>query len=656
MTHRAIHRPLALILLLIAVSSATAQTFDLAHNPQPIVMLNGPWRFHPGDDPHWADTAFDDAQWPLLQSDKPWTDQGYKGLTGTAWYRFRLTLPAGNQAFALYLPPIRNCYQVFADGALIKTLGEMPPHGVRYVVSPAVVLLPAGARTETHDVTIAIRVWRDPRSNGGGGGPIASTLAGTSAAIEAHAEANLKSAEWNDSENFDTGLLFLLGAIITLTLFVMRPTEREFLWITFYNLGQGAASLLQSWENTHTHPYLRYLCLLYVLQILGGLAYILFIRELFRPPKDAYFWAAVLAFITICVGCTLFALQLVSASTANSTDALGLTVIFLWISVVLVRKSRGGDLDAQVLCVPVILWLVVAAFDEVVAVVASSGKQLSPGWTYATLTPFPLTYDSIGAVVGIFVVLALLVNRLTRSQRKQERYAAEMEAARVVQQVLLPEPNATLEGFEIAAEYFPAAEVGGDFYQILPTRSGGLLLVTGDVSGKGMPAAMLVALLVGAIRTEAAHTSDPATLLETLNTRVHGRMSNGFATCAALHILPDGSAVLSNAANPEPYLNGEEIVLPGALPLGMAAEVQYDNHRFTLQPGDVLTFVSDGVIEATKSDTGELFGFDRTRAHSHLPAVEIAETARTFGQTDDITVLTITRLAEKTWNPLTLKR
>jgi serine phosphatase RsbU (regulator of sigma subunit) len=159
---------------------------------------------------------------------------------------------------------------------------------------------------------------------------------------------------------------------------------------------------------------------------------------------------------------------------------------------------------------------------------------------------------------------------------------------------------------------------------------------------------MLVALLVGAIRTEAAHTSDPAALLEILNARIHGRMNSGFATCAALHITADGSAMLSNAANPAPYLNGEEISLAGALPLGMVAEMEYDNHCFTLQPGDILTFVSDGVIEATKSETGELFGFDRTRASSHLPALEIAQTAHTFGQTDDITVLTVTRLAEAT--------
>jgi serine phosphatase RsbU (regulator of sigma subunit) len=123
-------------------------------------------------------------------------------------------------------------------------------------------------------------------------------------------------------------------------------------------------------------------------------------------------------------------------------------------------------------------------------------------------------------------------------------------------------------------------------------------------------------------------------------------MSSGFATCGVLHIAADGAAVLANAANPAPYLNGEEIELAGALPLGMVAEVRYDNHHFILQRGDILTFVSDGVIEATKAETGELFGFERSLALSQLPAAEIAATARKFGQSDDITVLSVVRLWE----------
>ena len=88
------------------------------------------------------------------------------------------------------------------------------------------------------------------------------------------------------------------------------------------------------------------------------------------------------------------------------------------------------------------------------------------------------------------------------------------------------------------------------------------------------------------------------------------------------------------------------MLLSGALPLGMMAELSLENYSFTLHPGDMLTFVSDGVIEAANSTSRELFGFERTRSISRLPATEIVQQANAFGQNDDITVMTITRLAE----------
>jgi phosphoserine phosphatase RsbU/P len=122
-------------------------------------------------------------------------------------------------------------------------------------------------------------------------------------------------------------------------------------------------------------------------------------------------------------------------------------------------------------------------------------------------------------------------------------------------------------------------------------------------------------------------------------------MSSGFATCAALHIASDGTAVLASAANPAPYLNGEEVELPGALPLGMIDQVAYQNHTLMLRAGDVLTFVSDGIVEAAHVESKELFGFERTRAMSMRSALEQVDAARAFGQNDDITVLRVSKLA-----------
>jgi serine phosphatase RsbU (regulator of sigma subunit) len=123
-----------------------------------------------------------------------------------------------------------------------------------------------------------------------------------------------------------------------------------------------------------------------------------------------------------------------------------------------------------------------------------------------------------------------------------------------------------------------------------------------------------------------------------------GRAHGGFTTCLAAHITTGGLLTLANAGHLPPYLNGEEIPVPGALPLGILPDPEYDSTRIQLAPGDQLTFVSDGVVEAQAKllpSPGELFGFELTRALSVFPAQRIADAASGFGQTDDITVVTV---------------
>ncbi len=200
-------------------------------------------------------------------------------------------------------------------------------------------------------------------------------------------------------------------------------------------------------------------------------------------------------------------------------------------------------------------------------------------------------------------------------------------------------------GFRIESVYLPAREVGGDFFQIFPTAEQGLLLVIGDVAGKGLPAAMMVSVLVGAIRTAVKFEHSPNALLVELNERMMGRTNGGFSTALAALIASDGSVHIANAGHLPPYLNGKEIDLPPALPLGIVGTAQYEVIQLRLEPGERLTFYSDGVIEAQNKHR-ELFGFDRGREVSIQPASAIAEAAKAFGQEDDITVLAIQRLAE----------
>ena len=637
------------VALVAGTVKSSAQVFDLDHGRKSVAPLDGLWRFHLGDDPRWADPGFDDTQWALLRSDREWSKQGYKGLSGFAWYRFKIQIPAGSAPLSLYVPAIRTAYQVYVDGRLIGGSEKMPrsADSRALTILPVLLALPESG-PQAHNVSVAIRVWLSPEYVERGGGPVGAPVFGDSSLLGGRAQGDVDQRLWSEESSMLVGVLECLAGLAGLAFLYFRPREREYLWFGLMMLPQAASSFSGIWFENHIHTAAIGTS---VGEVLGGsfaLSTIAFFARLTQARRN---WLYRLALAGVCGGIAVGAVnafEIVNVTAHNVVLLCLLLPFAFWVISVLLGAAGRGVADARLLLIPILLQY--SAFFIGLGIVTT--YQL--GWQHKWQTsdpilsswPFMYTLGDLSAVIFLLAMLAILIGRFTRSRREEERYAGEMEAARAVQQVLLPEPNVGLKGFGVVAEYLPAQEVGGDFYQILPTGDGGLFVVTGDVSGKGMPAAMLVALLVGAIRTEAVHTSDPAVLLQTLNSRVHGRMSDGFATCAALHISADGSAVLSNAANPAPYLNGEELGLAGALPLGMVSEVQYDNHRLILRAGDILTFVSDGVIEATKTETGELFGFDRSRALSRRPAAEIAAAARSFGQSDDITVLTVTRLAE----------
>jgi hypothetical protein len=263
-----------------------------------------------------------------------------------------------------------------------------------------------------------------------------------------------------------------------------------------------------------------------------------------------------------------------------------------------------------------------------------------------TWFPFGVTIN-LGTISGLLLPLVLallLLRRLNISLKRQRRMALDVKQAQEVQQVILPPARITLPGLEIESEYRPALEVGGDFFQIIPhPTDGSLLIVAGDVAGKGLRSGMLVALLVGAIRT-AADTSDaPTFVLRALNRRLCGR-GDAQATCLALRISVDGAATLVNAGHLPPYLNGEPLAMEGALPLGMLPDAVFSVMNFKLAEGDRLLLLSDGIAEARDTD-GRLFGFERVEQllQSQPSAAELAAAAQRFGQQDDISVIAVTR-------------
>jgi hypothetical protein len=315
---------------------------------------------------------------------------------------------------------------------------------------------------------------------------------------------------------------------------------------------------------------------------------------------------------------------------------------------ILLMHWRRGNREAGILLIPALLSAIYLVFSTGAYLAAQIPAIRTPAWHFYQSTqrlqagPFQIWLQTLLDILSALALALIILLRSNRQSRQQALLESELEAAREVQQVILPEAVESIPGFTVEAVYQPAQQVGGDFFQILPDSRGGLLIVVGDVAGKGLPAAMLVSVLVGAIRTAAAYSQSPSEVLCQLNERLLGRTHGGFSTALAAHITADGWVSVANAGHLSPYLDGKEVELPGALPLGILSTAAYEPIQFHLPHGSRLTFYSDGVVEA-QNQKGELFGFDRAKELSTQPAPAIVDAAVRFGQSDDITVVAIAR-------------
>lgn len=247
---------------------------------------------------------------------------------------------------------------------------------------------------------------------------------------------------------------------------------------------------------------------------------------------------------------------------------------------------------------------------------------------------------------GLVYVSINEAQRYFRTQTEKAALEGEMAAAREVQRVMVPEDRSSISGYAVESVYRPAAEVGGDFFQVVPLKSGRTLIVIGDVSGKGLSAAMIVSMIVGMLSVVSSFTEEPAEILAELNRRLCGRAHGGFATCLAVRFDDDGRLALANAGHPPPYLNGTELPMAGSMPLGIVEDAVSVQTTLEMRPGDRAVFLTDGIVEAKNAD-GALFGFPRVESllQAGASARAIADAAQQHGQNDDLTVISIAREA-----------
>lgn len=645
---------------------------------QSVVPLNGPWKFTIGDSPVdpatqaplWAEPGFDDSAWekvdltPAKGAVDPisgqgayvpgWTARGHAGHWGYAWYRVRVQVQGRpDDKLALAGPSdVDDAYQAFDDGKLVGTFGDFSGSRPTFYFSQPMMFelsQPVGENTVDSTQVVSFRVWMHPDTllqNDQAGGFHTAPLLGESDAVAAQYQ-----MRWDGLKRAYAGVLiealvFSLLCVLALSLMLFDRSDPVYLWIgtlllliAIYRFTAIAGAWTQSvsanaslvvqqvifsalisagwvmvwrvWFQLRSQPWIpRILPILVVLLMLSNSLY-----------QNLFF-----TFVPLPVG---HAFEYVAVVIRAVVVLLMLLTVFEGI------RERG--LEGWV-ALPAVLLAGISEFYAELQFL-----HILEFWF-----PFgvQITMRQATNLLLVAVLAVLLLRRLLLSMREQRRMALDVKQAQEVQQVILPEARAVLPGFVVESEYRPARDVGGDFFQIIPHRTdGSLLIVAGDVTGKGLKAGMLVALLVGAIRSTTEWSGDPLIILQALNRRLLGR-GEAHATCLVLLIAADGEITLANAGHMPPYLNGEPVAMEGALPLGMIEGAEFSVMSFTLAEDDKLVLVSDGIAEATDAD-GQLFGFDRVQEllRTGKSASEVAGAAQKFGQEDDISVIAVTRTA-----------
>ena len=233
---------------------------------------------------------------------------------------------------------------------------------------------------------------------------------------------------------------------------------------------------------------------------------------------------------------------------------------------------------------------------------------------------FSAEHERLLNILGSYVAVALENSRLFEEAREnQTRLLNDLETAREIQRQLLPSGAKEIPGLDLATAYVPARELGGDFYDLLPYGVGRLAIANGDVSGKGTAAALYGSLAIGILR-ELVHDNEatPSEMLAELNNRlVAARLDAKFiAMQFAVYDAALRELTISNAGGTLPLMIRDREVSEinvGGMPLGLMPDVEYDEVRLSLAPGDVVVFASDGIHESMNKELEE-FGIVRLKA------------------------------------------
>jgi len=633
----------AVFLLGLTTRPLPAQTFDATALRVPH-DLDARWLVHAGDDPAYAQPNFNDSQWTLFDPTTSLRTIFANTEPPVIWYRLRVKVDPAQTGLALREWNTARAFEIYVNGERLIASGRVAPF-VPYTFQARLVRRIPEHLVANGSLLIAFRVHISPAEWGDqfpGFYPPNLTL-GQYETLDR--DGWLQIIGENALSWMDRLLLIAIG-LVAFVLFAAQRRQPEYLWIaalgglTFLQFPTFFVTLFHnipsSWQIVAALPRIAS-------PFVWASLYFAFVHQ-----RMGWRWKIFLLLAGVMNAYSglqglVFPLIPFAELTANLPFVILLAVI---VPIVLAIHLRRGNREAGILLIPAVFFslYIYAEFVLVTLFRIPATQQMALHWLNLIdrypVGPFAISLNHVSSILSTLALAIIMLLRSTTMIRRQTILEGELAAAQQVQQLLVPEQATAVSGFTVESVYEPAQQVGGDFFQIVPTHAGGLLVVVGDVAGKGLPAAMLVSVLVGAIRGVSQYTSDPSELLTNLNERLVGHANGGFATALAANIDIHGAVTIANAGHLSPYLDGEEIDLQGALPLGIQSGTRYESRQFHLPPGSRLTFYSDGVIEAQNLG-GELFGFERGCKISVQPAAAIVAAAVKFGQQDDITVVSV---------------
>jgi hypothetical protein len=643
-----------------AAGSSSARGMVISEIGRGSAEIAGAWQFREGDDPHWALPSYDDSAWQSIRVDAPWGEQGHPSYAGFAWYRRHLeirSVPGSIGQYRILIPHAEDAYEVYWNGKPMGRYGKLPPHASWYY-SDFPRSFPLAGSAEG---VLAIRVWKAPLdafSTAESGGIFEPLVVGDADTISLYESAITSNRVQQDLFDYSLILLRVFIALLCVVLWSRNRREQLFLWAGLFTVTPVVLEILQ---NLFFIPFSYALarCINQPVYVLSNISLWFLLVWLLRLNENRRVvrWTRTLAGMALAAGVAdgLLAYFWGSATVwmqgaDAALDAFILLAELFPFALIAISLRRKLDISRWAVAVSAFVLQLL----NTIADTSALGQRFTHWTLYSTLID-NYHFQIQGVVFGpekvtsiaLFGAILYAVYRyILEQQARRTALEQEMQSAREIQRVLIPDALPALEGYAVTSAYTPALEVGGDFFQILANPDGSTIVALGDVSGKGLKAAMNVSMIVGVLRAEAGSSSSPQEIMSALNRCLVGRMQGGFATGIVFRLDPDGTVTLANAGHLPPFLNGQEYELEPSLPLGLVNQAEYSETTVRLHTGDQLSLYTDGLLEARKP-SGELYGFDRlhTLFASRPTAQQASEAAIQFGQDDDITVLTLTRLA-----------